>query len=147
MSAVHFEKVPVDLPCPGTNDFLYSILVALASASNGTVAIDQTTPGASTVNTVLQGVATNRGGSITAGGTAQTLAAANSTRKRFLVQNTSSADLWIEWFGGTASVGGTDSYRLGPNTGAYEMPPNFCTTAAITIIGATTGQTWTAEEF
>lgn len=43
--SVPFEKVPVGLPCPGTNDFLYSILVALTSARAGSVAISQATPG------------------------------------------------------------------------------------------------------
>lgn len=143
--------VPTQIPNTVVNksvqELLYAMLQHLAGGGGGgTVGIDQTTPGANTVNTVAVGTPTGRGGSITAGGTAQQLAATNSSRRGFLIQNTSAGDLWINWSGGTAAVGSTTSYRLGATTGAYEFPASYCSTAAISIIGATTGQTWTAEE-
>lgn len=60
MSTVPFLKVPIGLPCPGTNDLLYSILQSQGGGggSGGLVQIDQTTPG--TTNAVqLVGIVRN----------------------------------------------------------------------------------------
>lgn len=84
---------------------------------------------------------TDRSGSITLGGTAQVLAAADSTRRELTVQNISSGDLWINEVGGTAAVDGTGSYKLPSNATA-----KITSDLAISIIGATTGQKFTATE-
>ena len=84
---------------------------------------------------------TSRSGSITLGGTAQDLAAANTSRKSLTIQNISSGDLWINENGGTASVEGTDAYRLTPGAWA-----SASTNEKVSIIGATTGQKFTAME-
>lgn len=81
--------------------------------------------------------------SITAGGTAQQALAANSTRNFLLVQNTNTTgDLWFN-VSGTAAIG--TGIKLTPGN-AYEYPSHFTPTGAVSIIGATTGQTYTVQE-
>lgn len=89
---------------------------------------------------------TPRSGSIAAGGTAQQLAAANSARKGWRLQNTSTGDLWFNDTGGTASIGGADSFKVGAG-GYYETPVGGSSQAAISIFGATTAQTFSASEW
>ena len=84
---------------------------------------------------------TNRSGAITTGGTAQVLAAANSSRLSLVGQNISSGDLWINEIGGTAAVDTAGSYKVGAGV-SFAIGTN----RAISIIGATTGQKFTATE-
>lgn len=84
---------------------------------------------------------TDRSGTITAGGTAQQLAAANASRVSLTGQNISAGDLWINEIGGAAAVGGTGSYKIAGGQ-AFSVGTN----RAISIIGATTGQQFTATE-
>lgn len=84
---------------------------------------------------------TDRSGAITTGGTAQALAPANTSRKSLTGQNISAGDLWINEVGGTAAVNGTGSYQITPGQ-AFGVATN----RAISIIGATTGQKFTATE-
>ncbi len=79
---------------------------------------------------------------ITAGGTAQTLAAANASRDHIFVGNpNASGSLWVNDLGGTAAANGA---------GSTEVPPGSIVTTrarnAISIIHATTGATFTAGE-
>ena len=83
---------------------------------------------------------TNRGGTITTGGTAQQLAPANPTRSFLSGQNTSTGDLWIHETGGTAS-GASPSFRV-PAGSTFGINTN----QAISIWGATTGQSFSATE-
>ncbi len=87
---------------------------------------------------------TNRSGSITAGGTAQELMPANSNRKGWEIQNTSSGDLWFNETG-VASVQSSPSFKI--EAGGSALYDSAVTTDAISIIGATTGQTFTAREW
>lgn len=87
---------------------------------------------------------TDRSGTITTGGTAQVLMAANAARTGFWVQNNSSSDLWINSLG-TAAAGGS-SLRLRPGD-LYETPAFAVPATAISIYGATTGQVFAAREF
>lgn len=84
---------------------------------------------------------TDRSGSITTGGAAQSLAAANPSRTRLVGQNISSGDLWINEAGGTAAADTAGSYVIGPRA-TFRIN----TTLAVSIIGATTGQKFTARE-
>lgn len=84
---------------------------------------------------------TDRSGSITTGGTAQQLAAANSSRVSLTGQNISAGDLWINEIGGTAAVDTAGSYKV-----AAGVAFSIATNRAVSIIGATTGQKWTATE-
>lgn len=85
---------------------------------------------------------TNRSSSITLGGTAQNLAAANTARRGLVGQNISSGDLWINEIGGTAAVDADGSYKVSPGS-TFEVSTN----RAVSIVGATTGQKFTATEW
>lgn len=89
---------------------------------------------------------TDLSGSITTGGTAQQLVAADANRHGWRLMNTSSGDLWFNDTGGAASAGGAGCYKLTAG-GYYESPPGGASTAAITIYGATTGQTFSAARW
>ncbi len=89
------------------------------------------------------GTLTNRSGSITTGGTAQQLMAANSSRKYLFVQNISSGDLWINFT--TTAVQDQPSLKLASGA-SFFMEGTFVSTELISIIGATTGQKFVAKE-
>lgn len=84
---------------------------------------------------------TDRSGTIATGGTAQTLAPANAARTSLTAQNISTADLWVNEIGGTAAANAAGSYRVVAG-GAFAVATN----RAISVVGATTGQAWTATE-
>ena len=90
------------------------------------------------------GAVVNRSGTITAGGTAQQLMAANALRRGFSVQNLSTGDLWVNATGTASAAAG--SIKL-PAGALYESPPGAAGTGAISIFGATTGQAFTAREY
>ena len=99
-----------------------------------------------TVNTVFGSLPSanvvSKSGTITTGGTAQTLAAANSARTGLTIQNThASADLWLTEDGSTTAALNT-GYKLIAGASA-----NINTQKSISIWGATTGQTFAATEF
>lgn len=85
---------------------------------------------------------TDRSGSIAAGTTAQALAAANASRTGLKGQNISSGDLWINEIGGTAAADTAGSFRV-PAGATFSVSTN----RAISIVGATTGQKFTATEY
>lgn len=101
--------------------------------------------GTNTIGAVLptRGTFTDRSGTITAGGTSQTLAGANSSRTYLEIQNLSTGDLYVN-FTSAASAGGS-SFKV-PAGGSWFTPPNGVTTEAVTIYGATTGQAWVSKE-
>jgi len=84
-------------------------------------------------------------GAITTGGTAQALVGANPSRRGFKVFNASNGDLWINDFGATA-VAASPSERI-PSGATYASEIGGATIKAISIIGATTGQAFTAREW
>lgn len=86
---------------------------------------------------------TDRSGTITSGGVAQTLSAANTGRRGFFIQNVSTGDLWIR-DGGTAAA--TQPSVWIP-AGAFFEYTNGVPTSALSIFGATTGQAFTAREW
>lgn len=83
-------------------------------------------------------------GTITAGGTAQTIAAANGGRLGFWIQNQSSGDLFISTV--ATAVADSPSMKIPPGA-LYENPVGLCPVGAISIIGATTGQKFAAREY
>lgn len=86
----------------------------------------------------------DRSGTITTGGAAQDLAPANN-RKGFTIQNLSVGDLFFNL--GVTAVQGQPSFRIPPNS-LYESPETCDRLAGnISIIGATTGQAFTAKEW
>lgn len=80
---------------------------------------------------------------ITAGGTHQALAPANTVRRYLMVQNHSSADLWINE--GTTATLAPPSIRVAPGA-VWEYAAQATPTGAMRIIGATTGQSFTVKE-
>lgn len=84
---------------------------------------------------------TDRSGSITTGGTAQQLAAANSARKSLTIQNISDVDMWVNEIGGTAAADTAGSWKVTAGS-AFAVSTN----RAISIVAATTGKKFTATE-
>lgn len=92
----------------------------------------------------FSGTVTNRSGTITSGGTAQTLAPIKSGRRYLFIQNVdASEDLWFNYT--TAAVVDQPSIRLRPGE-AYENPDGFCSSELISVIAATTGHKFVAKE-
>lgn len=103
----------------------------------------QAASGSLSVVPATGGTPTDRSGTITAGGTAQQLAASNSSRRYLLIQNQSTGNLYIR-FTGTAAA---DQTSLRIAAGDYwESPPHYCPTSAVSIIGATAGQAFHSVE-
>lgn len=127
---------------------------AAAEAVLGTTAdaaySDGTGAAAGTLDALLKGVfvnskrlqsGTDRSGAITTGGAAQDLAAANTARQFLKGQNISAGDLWICESGAAAAVGAAGSYQVKAG-----LTFSVNTTRKISIIGAATGQAFTATE-
>lgn len=121
---------------------------ATASAADPTytegqsAALSQTLKGRLRVEVVDQGTSTAAAvTTITTGGAAQTLFAANTARRGIVFQNQSAGDLYI----GNPATQNQGSLKI-PSGGYYETPPNFSGTALIQVIGATTGQAFYARE-
>lgn len=116
----------------------------LVDNGDGTYSLATSTPSTGSAGVIVAaGTATDRSGTITAGGTRQQLAAANSSRRYLIVQNQSSGYLYVR-FTATATQD-QSSMRLAPGD-AWESPSGFCPTQAVDIVGATTGQAWHAVE-
>lgn len=86
---------------------------------------------------------TDRSGTITSGGTAQTVMAANPTRSFLLVQNVSDTNMWIN-FDATAAAT-QPSILLAPSGGAILCDAKV-PLGSVSIICATTGKAFTAKE-
>ena len=101
-------------------------------------------PTASLSTVPAVGTLTNRSGTITTGGAAQQVAASNSSRIGFSLQNLSTGDLWFTTLGTAAAA--QPSIKLA--SGAYfEAPAGYGGTGAISIYGDTTGQAFAAREW
>lgn len=89
------------------------------------------------------GSLTDGSGTIAAGGTSQQIFAANASRKYLLIENISSGDLWFNFT--TAAVINQPSILIPSKTG-FVMESNFISGEIVNIIGATTGQAFTAKQ-
>ena len=79
-------------------------------------------------------------GSITAGGTAQTVTAASVDRLGGFVSNpNASGSLWVNFLGGTSAANAAGSVEVIPG-----QVLNFDSTQAVTIVHATTAAKFTA---
>jgi hypothetical protein len=118
-------------------------LAALETTELGTAslaALESVTANLTETGTSL----TDKSGTITTGGTSQTLAAAKADRSVFIIQNLSDADIAYNIFGGTASLT-SGSIVLGTKE-LHAWKGKECPVGAITVIGATTGQAFFATE-
>jgi hypothetical protein len=98
------------------------------------------------VLTPTQGVYTNRGGTITLGGTSQQIMAVNAARKRMIIQNPSSEieSLFMN-FTAAANAGNNTSFELMPG-GYFDSAFGPVSTEAINVVAATTGHKFVAKE-
>ena len=84
-------------------------------------------------------------GTVAAGGTAQTLFGGAVPANGFLVQNNSSAALWI-CDTGAASNGGA-SIQLAANGGIFATPSGYKPAGPVSLYGGTTGQPFAARRW
>lgn len=96
-------------------------------------------------NAARRGTLTDRSGTITSGGTAQSLAGSNASRKYLLIVNpiTATEPLYVNFT--TTAVAGSPSIGLNPGD-SFVMENGFVSTEAISVIAATTSHTYTAKE-
>lgn len=86
----------------------------------------------------------DRSGTIINGGTAQTIMAVNAKRAYLMIQNNSDTNMWINFT--TAAIQSQPSILLIPNASfTFESGP--ASTELVSVIGATTGKSFTAKEF
>lgn len=91
-----------------------------------------------------KGTLTDGSGSLVTGGASEEIFASNASRRYLLVQNVSTASMWVN-FGGAATAG-AGSVLLPANGGSLVFDGNYIPTGQVQIIGATTGQGYTAKE-
>lgn len=94
----------------------------------------------------LSGTPVDRSGTVTTGGTQQTLAAANPGRIYLLVQNIGSSALWVNWTAVATQAAGSVQIAPGGSAEWSAGGTGFVPRGAISVIGPTTGQAWTAKE-
>lgn len=87
---------------------------------------------------------TDGSGAITTGGTAQQIFAANAARKYLVIQNHSTDVLWVNF--GVVAVASRPSIEIPPNGGSVTYESNFVPSGLVSIIGATTGDSFTAKQ-
>lgn len=92
------------------------------------------------------GTLTNRSGTVATGGTAQTLAAVNATRKYLFVENpcAQTESLWINFT--TAAVASQPSIEIAPCGSFLMASPNFVSTELVSVIAATSAHPFIAKE-
>ena len=90
-------------------------------------------------------VASDGSGTVVTGGSAQTLFGGIVPVNGFVVQNNSSAALWISDVG-VASAGGA-SIQLAANGGLFATPSGYKPAGAVSLYGATTGQGFAARRW
>jgi hypothetical protein len=88
---------------------------------------------------------TDASATIAAGGTAQTLFSGAVPANGWAVYNPDPAnDLWVSDTT-TAAANGQGAIRVAANGGGYESPPGRKPAGAVSIVGAVTGQKFTAS--
>lgn len=122
--------------------------VAINCLSGGTWAGCPPGGGGSSAPTAV--TATSRGGTITAGGTDQVLAAANGARLALVIQNPCSAteSLFVN-LGAAATVGGSANAADLPACGSVTLAiaSGLIDREAVHVIAATTGHVFIAKEY
>lgn len=119
--------------------------------ANGNLAVTGTVS-----NTGVSGTMTDWSSTITLGGSSQTLAAANATRKYLMISNPpdaasqgiATAEKLCVNFTSAASLTAAGSVCLNPGvTMVMSAVGGFVSTELVTVIGATTGHIYTAKEY
>jgi len=147
------SAIPVSLASapttPVTGTFWQSTQpVSIASAPTTPVTgtfWQATQPVSGTVSVgALNGTFTDGSGTITTGGAAQTVFAVNASRKYLLLVNNSTGPLWVNFT--TTAVQAQPSIQLQPYGGTMLMSSGAISTELVSIIGATTAQSFTAKQ-
>lgn len=89
--------------------------------------------------------ASDGSGTLASGGSAQTLFGGAVPANGYLVQNNSSAALWISDTG-AASSGGA-SIQLAPNGGIFMTPSGYKPAGPVSLFGGTAGQAFAARRW
>jgi hypothetical protein len=89
--------------------------------------------------------ASDGSGTLATGGSAQTLFGGIVPTNGFLVQNNSSAALWISDIGVAAAGGG--SIQIAANGGIFATPSGYKPAGAVSLYGTTTGQAFAARRW
>lgn len=89
--------------------------------------------------------ASDGSGAVATGGSPQTLFGGAVPANGFLVQNNSSAVVWV-CDTGTAAAGGA-SIQIAANGGLFATPPGYKPAGAVSLFGATTGQAFAARRW
>lgn len=87
--------------------------------------------------------AVTKSGTITLGGTAQTVMAANTSRKGYFFQNISTETMWGSFLG-DAAADTAGSFEIAPK--AVISSGSVCETNALSVVSATPGSKFTAWE-
>jgi len=127
--------------------FVPQVAVGYGTAGGEAVAVDATHPLPVAIATgAAAGAATylDRSGGIAAAGQAQQLVAANAARRGFFIQNLSAGDLWLNSTG--AASAGAPSIKVAAGQ-LYESPAHGVPATAISVLGATAGQSFAAREW
>ncbi len=98
------------------------------------------TPGAA----LIGGTSTSKSSTITLGGTAQTLAGGTPVNGFEVCNPGTAGDIWVSDIG-TALANGSGSYRVAANGGCYSPPTGSKPISAISVVGGTTSQVFTAR--
>lgn len=93
-----------------------------------------------------RGALTDRGTTITVGGTSQTLAAANATRRFLLIVNppTETETLYVNFT--SAAAANQTSVPLSPGGSMLMQSPGLVSNELVTVVAATTGHTVACKE-
>lgn len=126
--------------------------ITLATSNTGAIALSAATLSGGTASTspltvtttASASALTDGSGTITAGGTAQTIFALNAARKYLAIQNQSSDVLWVNF--GVTAVASEPSIQLPANGGSITYESNFVPSGSVSVIGATTGDAFTAKQ-
>lgn len=89
-------------------------------------------------------IPTDISGSVTTGKVAQVFSVVNTNRRGWWIRNNSTESLWISDL--TTAVQSQPSLEIKRGE-LYETPANGCSSSELSLIGNTTGQTFTAREF
>lgn len=140
------RRLDVNLSSAGTVGSAAPTSANLYAGSDGTnlraVSVDST--GKLNTNVIPpSGTITTRSGTITTGGTSQQVAASNSFRKYFAIQNISDTAMYL---GVGYTPTSTTGILLTANGGGFAFESNFIPTQAINILCATTGKAFVAWE-
>lgn len=139
-------RIPVTLASAGTNGSTTPTTANLYAGTDGTNlrAISVDSSGRPNTNIIPQsGSITTRSSTITTGGTSQQVAASNTSRKYFAIQNISDTDMYLG-VGYTPTT--TTGILLSKSGGGFVFESNFIPTQAINILCATTGKAFVAWE-